>query len=48
MIMQAEAKKIYTPEEYLDFEVNSNIRHEYINDEFVILVHKLEELKFQE
>jgi Uma2 family endonuclease len=29
MIMQAEAKKIYTPEEYLELEVNSEIRNEY-------------------
>jgi Uma2 family endonuclease len=35
MIMQAEAKKIYTPEEYLDFEVNSDSRHEYINGEII-------------
>lgn len=35
MIMQAEAKKIFTPEEYLDFEVNSDIRHEYINGEII-------------
>lgn len=35
MIMQAEAKKIYTPAEYLDFEVNSDIRHEYINGEII-------------
>ncbi|MEY3297692.1 MAG: hypothetical protein RLZZ597_952 [Cyanobacteriota bacterium] len=29
MIMQAEAKKIYTTEEYLELEVNSEIRNEY-------------------
>jgi Uma2 family endonuclease len=31
MIMQAEEKKIYTPDEYFEFEVNSDTRHEYIN-----------------
>jgi Uma2 family endonuclease len=31
MIMQAEAPEIYTLAEYLDFEVTSEIRHEYIN-----------------
>nr|WP_229425827.1 Uma2 family endonuclease [Lusitaniella coriacea] len=35
MIIQAEAKKIYTPEEDLDFEINSEIRHEYINGEII-------------
>lgn len=29
--MQAEEKKIYTSDEYLDFELNSDTRHEYIN-----------------
>jgi Uma2 family endonuclease len=33
--MQAEEKKIYTPDEYLDFEVNSDTRHEYINGEII-------------
>lgn len=33
--MQAQEKKIYTPEDYLDFEVNSEIRHEYINGEVI-------------
>jgi Uma2 family endonuclease len=37
MIMQAEDKKIYTPEEYLEFEVNSEERHEYINSEIVLM-----------
>ena len=37
MIMQAEDKKYYTPEEYLDFEVNSEERHEYINGEIVLM-----------
>lgn len=37
MIMQAEDKKYYTPEEYLDFEVNSEERHEYINGEIVLI-----------
>lgn len=35
MLVQAEEKKIYTVEEYLDFEVNSEERHEYINGEIV-------------
>ncbi|MDJ0617107.1 MAG: Uma2 family endonuclease [Calothrix sp. MO_192.B10] len=37
MIMQAEDKKIYTPEEYLEYEVNSPERHEYINGEVVLM-----------
>ncbi len=28
-------KKLYTPEEYLEFEVNSEERHEYINGEII-------------
>jgi hypothetical protein len=35
MIMQAEEKKIYTPEEYLNLEVGSERRHEYIHGEIV-------------
>lgn len=35
MIMQLEEKKIYTPEEYLEFEVNSDTRHEYIDGEII-------------
>ncbi|OUC16331.1 MAG: hypothetical protein B0A82_02055 [Alkalinema sp. CACIAM 70d] len=35
MIMQAEEKKSYTPDEYLDFEGNSDTRHEYINGEII-------------
>ena len=35
MTTQAEAARIYTPEEYLDFEVNSDRRHEYHNGEIV-------------
>jgi Uma2 family endonuclease len=35
--MQAEEKKVYTPEEYLEFEVNSEERHEYINGEIVLM-----------
>jgi Uma2 family endonuclease len=35
MIMQAEEKRIYTPDKYLDFEVNSDIRHEYISGEIM-------------
>lgn len=37
MIMQAETKTIYTPDEYFDFEVNSDIRHEYINGEIIAM-----------
>ncbi len=35
MILQIEEKKTYTPEEYLEFEVNSEIRHEYIQGEVI-------------
>ncbi len=35
MIMQAEEKKIYTTEEYFEFEVNSDARHEYINGKII-------------
>lgn len=35
MIMQTEEKKIYTPDEYLEIEVNSDTRHEYINGEII-------------
>ena len=35
MIAQVEENKIYTPEEYLEFEVNSEERHEYINGEVI-------------
>jgi len=35
MIVQAEEKKYYTTEEYLNFEVSSEQRHEYINGEIV-------------
>ncbi|MBD2428981.1 Uma2 family endonuclease [Phormidium sp. FACHB-1136] len=35
MIMQAEANKIYTPEEYLEREVESAIRHEYRSGEII-------------
>ena len=33
--MQAQEKKYYTPQEYLELEINSENRHEYINGEIV-------------
>ena len=38
MIMQAEEKKYYTPEEYLELEVNAQERHEYIDGEIALMV----------
>ena len=35
MLIKTEEEKIYTPDEYLDFEVNSDTRHEYINGEIL-------------
>jgi len=35
MIMQAEERKIYTSNEYLEFETNSDVRHEYTNGEII-------------
>ncbi len=35
MIMQTEDKRYYTPEEYLEFELNSEERHEYIDGEVI-------------
>ena len=35
MIMQAEATKIYSSEEYLELEINSEERHEYIKGEII-------------
>lgn len=35
MMTQAETQKIRTPDEYLEFEVNSDTRHEYINGEII-------------
>lgn len=37
MIMQAEEKKLYSPEEYLDLETQSQERHEYIDGEIVLM-----------
>ena len=37
MIMQAEEKKHYTPDEYLELEANSEERHEYIDGEIVLM-----------
>jgi Uma2 family endonuclease len=35
MIMQAKEKRYYTPEEYLELEIHSEERHEYIDGEVV-------------
>jgi Uma2 family endonuclease len=35
MIMQAEEKKFFTPDEYLELEVNSETRHEYIDGKII-------------
>jgi Uma2 family endonuclease len=35
MIIQAEEKKFFTPDEYLELEVNSETRHEYIDGEII-------------
>ncbi|HEY9692152.1 MAG TPA: Uma2 family endonuclease [Oculatellaceae cyanobacterium] len=37
MIMQAQEKRYYSPEEYLELEVNSEERHEYINGEIIVM-----------
>ena len=37
MIMQAQEKRYYSPEEYLKLEVNSEERHEYINGEIIVM-----------
>lgn len=37
MVMQAEEKRYYTPEEYLEFEVASDERHEYIDGEIALM-----------
>ena len=37
MIMQAEEKKNYTLEEYLELEANSQERHEYIDGEIILM-----------
>ena len=37
MIMQAQEKRCYSPEEYLELEVNSEERHEYINGEIIVM-----------
>lgn len=36
-MVQAETTKIYTPEEYLEFEVNSGERHEYLDGEIILM-----------
>jgi Uma2 family endonuclease len=35
MIMQAQAHKLYSPEEYLELEINSEERHEYIRGDII-------------
>lgn len=35
MILQAESKKLYTPQEYLNLEETSELRHEYIQGEII-------------
>jgi Uma2 family endonuclease len=35
MILQIEEQKTYTPEEYLDFEVHAETRHEYVRGEII-------------
>jgi len=37
MVMQAEEQKYYTLEDYLELEVNSQEKHEYINGEIVLM-----------
>lgn len=37
MIMQAQEKRSYTAEEYLEFEVNSEERHAYIDGEIILM-----------
>jgi Uma2 family endonuclease len=37
MVMQAEEKRYYKPDEYLELEVVSDDRHEYINGEIVLM-----------
>jgi Uma2 family endonuclease len=37
MIMQAQEKLYYSPEEYLELEINSEERHEYIDGEIIVM-----------
>ncbi|AFZ14673.1 protein of unknown function DUF820 [Crinalium epipsammum PCC 9333] len=37
MIMQAQEQRYYSPEEYLELEINSEERHEYINGEIIVM-----------
>ncbi|MDJ1179886.1 Uma2 family endonuclease [Roseofilum sp. BLCC_M91] len=37
MVMQVEKTKTYTPEEYLEQEVNSDERHEYMDGEIILM-----------
>lgn len=38
MILQAETQKVYTPDEYLELEVDSDWRHEYLDGEIVQMI----------
>jgi len=37
MLLQSEEQKYYTPEEYLEIEIDSEERHEYINGEIITM-----------
>ena len=37
MILQTPTRKLYSPEEYLEWEINSEERHEYIRGEIIAM-----------